>query len=127
MIVVSDTGPINYLVLIECVDTLPALFGQIVLPAAVESELLGPGEREAIELARKLNAELLLCDDRRARSLAEQLGVRVAGTVAVLELGAQRGLIDLPHAVRRLRSTNFHIADAVLVDILQADAKRRGR
>ncbi len=39
MIVVSDTSPINYLVLIEADHVLPVLFGKVVAPPAVISEL----------------------------------------------------------------------------------------
>jgi len=39
MIVISDTGPINYLLAIGHIDLLPRLFGRIVLPAAVVAEL----------------------------------------------------------------------------------------
>jgi predicted nucleic acid-binding protein len=39
MIVVSDTSPINYLVLIELHDLLPKLFDRILIPEAVHREL----------------------------------------------------------------------------------------
>jgi predicted nucleic acid-binding protein len=39
MIVVGDTGPLNYLVLIGQVDILPSLFSRVVIPRAVASEL----------------------------------------------------------------------------------------
>jgi len=39
MIVVSDTSPLNYLVLIGADHVLPALFGQVVAPPAVLAEL----------------------------------------------------------------------------------------
>ncbi|HTW81511.1 MAG TPA: hypothetical protein VME23_18340 [Terracidiphilus sp.] len=39
MIVVADTSPINYLVLIEEIDLLPALFGRVLLPQGVFIEL----------------------------------------------------------------------------------------
>jgi predicted nucleic acid-binding protein len=42
MIVISDTSPLNYLLLIGHIDLLPALFGRIVLPTAVHNELLSP-------------------------------------------------------------------------------------
>jgi predicted nucleic acid-binding protein len=32
MIVVSDTSPINYLVLIGPVDVLPQLYGEVIVP-----------------------------------------------------------------------------------------------
>lgn len=38
-LVISDTGPINYLVLIGHTDLLPALFERIFIPFAVQEEL----------------------------------------------------------------------------------------
>lgn len=39
MIVVADTSPLNYLVLIRAVDTLQLLYGRILVPRTVASEL----------------------------------------------------------------------------------------
>ena len=39
MIVVADTSPVNYLVLIDEIDLLPQLFGTVVMPEAVWKEL----------------------------------------------------------------------------------------
>ena len=39
MIVVSDTTPLNYLVLISAIDVLPKLFDEIFVPSAVLREL----------------------------------------------------------------------------------------
>ena len=49
MIVVSDTSPLNYLVLIELQDILPKLFGRIVIPAAVDRELRSTAAPAAIK------------------------------------------------------------------------------
>ena len=38
-LVIADTGPINYLVLIGNIDLLPLLFEKIILPSAVRAEL----------------------------------------------------------------------------------------
>jgi len=38
-LVVADTGPLNYLVLIDAIEVLPKLFEQILIPAAVCDEL----------------------------------------------------------------------------------------
>jgi predicted nucleic acid-binding protein len=38
-LVIADTGPINYLILIGHIDILPALFDHVILPAAVRDEL----------------------------------------------------------------------------------------
>ena len=34
-IVVADTGPIHYLILIDAIETLPTLFDRIILPGSV--------------------------------------------------------------------------------------------
>src|SRR5215467_2206903 len=39
MTVVSDTSPLNYLILIGCSEILKALFGNIAVPATVLNEL----------------------------------------------------------------------------------------
>ena len=38
-LVIADTGPINYLVLIGRIDLLPTLFQRVILPSAVRREL----------------------------------------------------------------------------------------
>jgi predicted nucleic acid-binding protein len=42
MIVIADTTPVNYLVLIQEADLLPRLFGQVLIPPAVWQELNDP-------------------------------------------------------------------------------------
>ena len=42
-LVVADTGPINYLILVDAIDLLPKVFSTIVVPAAVYRELCDPG------------------------------------------------------------------------------------
>jgi predicted nucleic acid-binding protein len=39
MIVIADATPLNYLILIECSEILPRLFGRILIPRAVFDEL----------------------------------------------------------------------------------------
>jgi predicted nucleic acid-binding protein len=39
MIVVADTTPINYLILIGEIDVLPKLYGHVIIPPAVHEEL----------------------------------------------------------------------------------------
>jgi predicted nucleic acid-binding protein len=62
-------------------------------PAArPEGLLLGAGEREALELALQLKAVLAI-DDRRGRRVAAGLGVPHTGTVGILLLAQERGLV----------------------------------
>jgi predicted nucleic acid-binding protein len=39
MIIVSDTSPICYLLLIGEIELLPQLYGQVLIPQAVQQEL----------------------------------------------------------------------------------------
>jgi predicted nucleic acid-binding protein len=48
MIVVSNTSPINYLILIEPEHVLPAMFGTVTVPIAVRQELLSPGAPQRV-------------------------------------------------------------------------------
>jgi predicted nucleic acid-binding protein len=48
MIVVSDTSPVNYLLLIGLIDVLPRLYGQVIVPNAVYVELRNPGAPQVV-------------------------------------------------------------------------------
>jgi predicted nucleic acid-binding protein len=49
MIVVADTSPINYLLVIQEIDVLPKMYGQVVVPRTVQQELQ---QRVAPEVVR---------------------------------------------------------------------------
>ena len=42
-VVVADTSPLNYLILIDAIDLLPRLYGRIIIPAEVLNELIDDG------------------------------------------------------------------------------------
>ena len=86
--------------------------------------LIGPGEAEAIALAKMLGATLL-ADDAEARMVATGLGVAVTGTVGVLERGAAAGLLQLPDALDRLRSTSFRLSAKLAQEALDRDRLRK--
>ena len=103
---------------------IPA-WAKVVAPNAVNRNLdLGPGETEAIALAKEIGETLLLMDERKGRKAAMENGLRTAGTLNILEEAAARGLLDFEQAVARLLATNFHIRNSVLREFL---ARVRGR
>lgn len=159
MIVVSDTSPLNYLVLINAVDLLPQLFGTISIPSAVRDELsdlvttdpvrtwvtqspdwlhvehieldsdaalnaLHQGEREAILLAERHDADLIILDEQAARTVASQRGLHVTGTLGVLNEAGAQGLVDIPEAVDRLRQTSFRAAPSLYKWLLDQHRQR---
>lgn len=85
------------------------------------------GERAAIQLAVSLHADLLLMDDRKGVNAAQRKGLRVTGTLGILDLAAQRGLADFAQAVEQLRQTNFRVPQALLDALLEKHKEKEGR
>jgi predicted nucleic acid-binding protein len=48
MIVIADTGPIHYLILIGHVNVLPKLYVTVLIPSAVRDELQDPGAPDLV-------------------------------------------------------------------------------
>jgi predicted nucleic acid-binding protein len=154
-VVIADTGPIHYLVLIGHSEILPALFEKVIIPSAVFGELaraevpdavrnwiqaappwlevqaaspfddpslegLDEGEKAALTLAASLAADLVLMDDRGGVRAARRKGLRVIGTLRVLELGARRGLLTLPDAFERIKRTNFRYRQDIMDELLDS-------
>ena len=72
---------------------------------------LGPGEIEVLLLARDTGGTAIL-DDRKARQVAEQLGVNVIGTLGLIAYGVEREWMTAGgaiQAVRQLRSNGFFL------------------
>lgn len=81
---------------------------------------LDEGEASSIRLALSCNGPaLLLIDERSGRAMAQDLGLSVAGTAAVIGLARQRGLINSARQVfAELHASNFRIAPAVIKAVL---------
>ena len=77
-------------------------------------EKLQAGERAAILLAEFKEAEIILLDEKAARRVASDRGLRVTGILGLLGEASTRGLVDLPAALDRLRKTNFRCSAALL-------------
>jgi predicted nucleic acid-binding protein len=160
VIVIADTTPLNYLVLIGEIDILPALYTTITIPDAVYHELHAPntpqavtdwlnsspqwlevksvtqpaelslgtldaGEREAIQLAEELGDATLLMDDRDGRRAATARGIKTIGTLGILDDAAEKGLLELPAAIDRLKQTSFRFPTELVRILLERDATRR--
>lgn len=48
MIVISNTTPLNYLILIDAISILAALYRKIAIPVAVRDELCAPGASQLV-------------------------------------------------------------------------------
>lgn len=76
---------------------------------------IAAGEASTIVLAAELKADVVLIDEKAARESARELGLKVAGTMRVLELAFERKLIsDLNATYRRLKAGSAHISPELL-------------
>ena len=146
MPVVSNSSPLIALAEIKQLDLLHRLFESVWIPPAVAAEVgrslperdwisirklaqpipsavvrraLGPGEREALALTLESRPSYVILDDRPARRVAVELGLPLIGTLGILAMAKQEGLITSlrPH-VDALRNSGFFISDDLYRDLL---------
>ena len=86
---------------------------------------LDEGEREAIQLAEELGADLILVDDKDARREASKRHLSTSGTLGVLDRAAEKGLIDFSRALERLKQTSFYLSPSVERFFVRRDAERK--
>ena len=96
---------------------------QALGPEAPEIPLmpsLGPGESEAITLAlRGPKESLVIMDDRLARRYALRQGLSLIGTVRVLALAEERGLVEsAAHCIEAMAANGYRISPELL-DIIR--------
>lgn len=77
---------------------------------------LHTGESEAIALALERQIQGIILDDKRAREIASELGLKVIGTLGLLILAKQKGLLPnvRPIMAQIIERVNFRIAPSVL-------------
>jgi predicted nucleic acid-binding protein len=66
---------------------------QNVLAASLLRSQLDYGESEVIVLAEELGADFLVLDEKKARIIAQTAGQKVIGTIGILQIAKNRGLI----------------------------------
>jgi predicted nucleic acid-binding protein len=81
---------------------------------------LDRGEAEVLALAEELEARLVVLDEKKARRYAERLGLPKTGTLGLLVLAKERGLIDsLGTWIERLKQAGLHMSDDLVQKTLQ--------
>ena len=78
------------------------------------SSVLDAGEAEAIALAIKQNADLILLDDLAGRRAANAYGIEVMGTLGMLKVMYQRGRIEnMKTTLDELQKQGFRMSTAL--------------
>ena len=129
---------------IEQLDILPQVFSTVTIPTAVQAEVgisadwltirtvqnlavvatlktqVDEGEAEAIALAMELGDVFVILDDRNARRIAEQLSLKVIGTVGMLLRAKQKGVItEIKPLLTALNQADFRISEAIVQNALR--------
>ena len=92
ILVVADSGPIHYLVLVDAIDVLPRIYDRVVIPQSVLNELLHPHAPEAVRnwqgegcihwcMSKVLTVRIAPQLLAKAEARAVQLGLDRAGYV----------------------------------------------
>jgi predicted nucleic acid-binding protein len=78
------------------------------------------GEASAIALASEISCDYLIVDDMAARKLAKKIGLPVKGTVGVLLMAKQNGIIPLfrPY-LELIQQTNFRLSEQLVEQFLK--------
>ena len=151
MRVVADTSVLIALSRIGRLNLLRHLFTTVMVPRAVAEEygvplpewikvwgvrndllievlLTAPihkGEAEAIALAIEKGADMVLLDDKKARGIARDLGLKVMGTLGTLILAKKWGIMDdLDREINELVKTSFYLSQDLVekaLDIARRD------
>jgi predicted nucleic acid-binding protein len=96
---------------VEAVD-----LGEYVIAAAG----LGAGELEAMALYKDLHADRLLLDDARARRVAAFNQITVVGSLGVLLLAKDQGLIpEVKPKLNSIRAAGFYFSEPLLQEALR--------
>nr|WP_238361131.1 DUF3368 domain-containing protein [Iningainema tapete] len=91
---------------------------QMVQALQVQTDL-DLGECAAIVLAQELKAEQLLIDDLDARKLAKSIGLPLIGTVGVLLLAKEKGLIfSVKDVMDELITNGMWISQRLYIEVL---------
>ncbi len=81
---------------------------------------LGRGELEAMALYRQLDADMLLLDDRRARTIARLNKIETVGSLGVLLFAKQRALVPgVRPLIEMIQRSQIHLGKKVAEDVLR--------
>lgn len=84
------------------------------------NQFVDRGEASAMVLAREVNSDYIILDDKEARKFAEKLGLNVKGTMGILLIARQKELIpSLKHYLDLVQLTNFRVSKAIIEGLLK--------
>lgn len=125
-VIVSDTSPIRAIANLDLLDMLPSLFGEVLVPPAVEAELLYPPNRShAVDVSAVEGVRVVpLSETGRAATLRKLLDPGESEALALAEQRTAEALLIDELAGRRVATAMGLRAVGTLAVLLEA--KQRG-
>ncbi len=149
-VVISDTSCLIVLSKIGFLDVLQNLFGEVLISEEVSNEfgealpdwiivkkveshqiekilLLNVDEGEASAMALYLEQTeeaLLVIDERKGRSVAKDLGIKIIGTIGIILKAKEKGIItNLSEIIERLEQTDFRLSPKLKQQLLDKNTE----
>ena len=124
MIVVADTSPLHYLILIDEAELLPDLFGKVLVPSAVSQELLHPNSPAKVSHWMSHPPEWLEVHAVAAITMPSLLSLDPGEREAIqLALDLRVGTILIYETVGRHIAESLHLHVRGTLGILERNAK----
>lgn len=149
---VSNSSCLIALEKIGYLDLLSKSFDTVTIPSAVQTEFgqnidwlivksvqnkavvnslktqIDDGESEAIALAMEEWTDIfIVLDDKKARRVAKQLGLKVIGTVGLLLRAKKKGIItEIKPTLNALQDVDFRIAETLYKKALRLAKEVKG-
>lgn len=143
-IIIADSSCLIALENINHLNILKELFQEIVITKAIASEFgnhlpdwitiqnpksqirvnellltLDLGESEAIVLASENKDSLLIIDEKKGRHLAKSLNITIIGTLKIIILAKQVGILnEIKPVLEKLKTVGFRISKNLELEIL---------
>ena len=123
MIVVADSGPLRYLILIEQIKVLPLLYGSIVLPTGVMHELTHTATPDVVRMwMEELPEWVTIKSPRKPTDCSALLGPGELEAIALAEeLNADVMLVDDEAARREAKRRSIPVQGTLGVLDLAAE------
>ena len=127
MIVVADSGPLHYLILLDLADLLPKLYGEVLIPFAVAKELSSVGAPEKVRgwlavAPAWLRAELVAPEHSGIVSDALGIGEREAIALAQIR---HADLLLINDADGRIEARRYGLRVTGTLGVLRVAGERR--
>ncbi len=148
--VIGDSSALVALAVVNQLELLEKLYDNLYIPQAVFDEVtqigkpqsnklrqflqgkvkqvdltlthlgLGLGELEAITLYKKLDADVLLIDDNRAKKYASLNGVKVIGSLGILVKAKEKGHIErVKTFLDEIQKSEVYISQKLIEKVLE--------